>query len=328
LTTEIDQIVERFKAEQSTFKRVAGTVERRVRKIADENKIRCQISSRVKDSRSFQKKLLINHYAQPWDGVTDKIGVRAVVQVPSDVDLLCKAIAENYGSDNVRWIDDKRQGPPDQLAYSGVHMQVAATSQRAASQLDCEIQLRTAAQDAWSVISHKVLYKPAVALPPEMQRAAYRLVALVELFDTEVQRIMDSMASMPGSGVMDLVQLAELQFLPLAHSPSNMQLSTLILEAIQSSIRPNERMRYEEILTGFVTENESLLKHIYAEYGAHSVNGLVPDYVLFGQAESLIILERLNSKKHALVARWRKSDLPFSYLESLASAVGIDISDI
>lgn len=323
------EAVSRFSAERQRYQDAAEAVAARVRLAADGAKIHCTVTPRAKDVRSFHKKIFIKNYENPWKEVTDKAGVRAVVDVARNVDLLVEQLRAEFDGDLVR-VEDKREVlDPSHLAYSGVHVQVVAhhaTSDYEA--IECEIQIRTAAQDAWSVISHQLLYKPLLDLPPQLKHSIYRLVALVEMFDEEVQRVMDLLPGLPGSEVIDLLSIAEDKYLEVAHSPSNREVGVKILQSIADSIEPSERAHYAELLEAFVNSEHETLRSLFNDYGPHSVVSYVPSYLLFTQAESLIILERLNTRPFMLVAKWRESGLPFEYLEALAGAAGIPMPEL
>jgi hypothetical protein len=288
----------------------------------------CTVTARAKDVRSFHKKILAKRYNDPWRQMTDKAGVRAVVHKAKDVDRLLELLKQEFGADIIS-VEDKRQVlNPELLAYSGIHVQVVAEQETDDYEaIECEVQLRTAAQDAWSIVSHQLLYKPLLELPTQVQHSIYRLVALVELFDVEVQRVMDLLPTLPGAEVLDLLDIAESRFLSLAHSPSNKEVSIQILRAVAGSIDTSERQNYATLLDAFIDSERDKLTQLFEEYGAHSVVSYVPSYLLFGQAESLILLERLTAKPHALVALWRANDLPEEYLEALAGAAGIALPD-
>lgn len=324
----ISAAVERFTAEWDKFQGAADKVAGRVRAAADHAGISVAVSARAKDVRSFHKKIFIKGYGDPWAQVTDKAGVRAVVHKANDVDLLVSRLKCEFGPDLLS-VEDKREvRDPAILSYSGVHVQVVAERESDLREvIECEIQVRTAAQDAWSIVSHQVLYKPLLELPRKVQHSIYRLVALVEMFDEEVQRVMNMLPELPGAEVLDLLEVAEDKFLALAHSPSNREVSVRIIQAIADSFEEPERRDYGAILEAFIDSERYRLQLLYEEYGAHSVVSYVPSYLLFGQAESLILLERLTIKPHALVARWRESDLPDEYLEALAGAAGIALPD-
>ena len=321
----IGEAVARFTAESGQYEEAAQDMGRRLREVADAARIKCSVSARAKDPRSFHKKIIVKKYFNdPFAQVTDKCGVRVVVQAPRDVDSLCNALEVELGDDLLH-IEDKREViDPTRLGYSGVHVQTRAHSPTL-GEVECEVQLRTAAQDAWSIVSHQILYKPILELPTDMQHRAYRLVALVEMFDEEVQRLMDAADTAPGSEVADLLGVAEDAYLGLAHSPSNPELSVIVLQGVADAFSESERKNYSDLLQAFVEAERPKLESLFREYGPHSDVSYSPDYVLFGQAESVILLERLTAKPHLLVAKWRESGLPDSYLEGLAGAAGMSL---
>jgi hypothetical protein len=148
------------------------------------------------------------------------------------------------------------------------------------------------------------------------------------MFDEEVQRVMDFLPSLPGAEFLDLLGVAEDKYLEIAHSPSNKEVGVRILQSIAGSIDPSERAHYAELLEAFVNAEHETLSSLFSDYGPHSAVSYVPSYFLFSQAESLIILERLNTRPFMLVSKWRESGLPYEYLEALAGAAGIPIPDL
>ena len=65
----------------------------------------------------------------------------------------------------------------------------------------------------------------------------------------------------------------------------------------------------------------------FEDYGPHSQGANIADYILVGQAESLILLERLSARPHLLTAAWKASGLPDSFLTALADAYGYSLPD-
>jgi ppGpp synthetase/RelA/SpoT-type nucleotidyltranferase len=321
----VDQAVTKYKALFDRYERAAKDVSNLIKEIAAEKGISCRVSGRAKDVTSFHKKAIIKNYSDPWQMITDKAGVRAVLEKPSDVDELADAIKESQ-SFEVTSHEDKRQAiKPSELGYSGVHLQVFAPQEiEDEEQISCEIQLRTVAQDAWSIVSHKLLYKPVIELPRDQQRAIYRLVALVELFDEEVQRIIDSMPHLPGYENVDLIETAEQEYISLVKAPSNREFSAFILDKINPVFSERERRNYPEKLRKFVISESDRLTQIYKEFGPHSAMASVPSYSMFSQAESLIILERLSCCPMKLMDVWINAGLSAKILDPLAEALDID----
>lgn len=321
----LEQALARFGEERATFKRVAETVSGELQEICDRASLPCRVSGREKDIRSYHTKVIEKGYADPWGDVTDKAGARVILESAGDVDRARDAIVGALGARVLSEEDKRVVSSPDRLGYSGVHIQVSAEVE--ARTYECEVQLRTAAQDLWATISHKALYKPYVELSPDVQHAAYRLVAIVELFDEELQRIATSMSSDDGELASRIIPIVEGPFLTLAHAPSNRRLGKQILDALAPTFAPEEVDSYLEILTAYIAAEAEGLERVYRDYGPHSAVAYIPDYLLFSQAESLAVIERLSSKKHAVAEAWSGSGLPWSYLATLAAVTGLQLPD-
>lgn len=324
---ELSAAVARFAEARSRYAQAAELVRREIQSIADGARIRARTSCRAKDVRSFHKKIIEKGYRDPWVDVTDKAGVRVILDVAGDVDRLAVLIQAALG-DRVLRLEDKRMpGSPDRLAYSGVHVQ--AISDGGPEALEVEVQLRTGAQDLWSVVSHRLLYKPVVEMPAAAQHAAYRLVTLVELFDEEVERISVLAEELVQRLPVEerLLEVAEGHYLELAHSPSNRAIGQRLVGVLRATYEDHEWSSSIELLEAFVNAERSRLTRLFSEYGPHGPLGYVPDYLLFGQAESLVILERLEARRHAVVGAWRGSGLPHTYLATLAEAAGVALPD-
>lgn len=321
--------VAKYKEMQPRYVRAAKSVGDIIEGIANDRNIKCKVTGRAKDVPSLQKKAIIKQYADPWSQITDKAGVRAVLEVPRHVDALAEAIHKS-GAIQVVASEDKRQDmEPERLGYSGVHLQVLAPSEIDDQEaVECEVQLRTVAQDVWSIFSHRLLYKPVLELPKQRRRALYRLVALVELFDEEVQRALDALPGIPGYENIDLIEAAENEYIALVNATSNREFSAFVLERICDVIDGIERVTYPEKLHRYVAEHISTLKDAYRDYGPHSAMASAPQYALLGQAESLIILEMLSTRPFKLVQTWKDAGLPAMLLEPLLGIAGAEFLEI
>ncbi|PWJ51817.1 hypothetical protein SAMN06264364_12096 [Quadrisphaera granulorum] len=321
----LNEALERYTAERPRFQRAAEQVRVRLEHLAAENGLSCRVSAREKDPQGYMIKVVTKGYADAWGEVTDKAGARVIFDRPSHVDDFTKIIDEDPELAVIR-IEDKREiTDPERLAYSGVHIQVAVTADDGASEaIECEVQLRTAAQDIWSILSHKLLYKPIVELPREQQHAIYRLVALIELFDMEVERVMDALPQQPGYEYSEVLREVESDFLRLTESLSFRRLSIYILDSLQGVIPSDDS--YVTKVREYVAANEESLRSIYSDYGPHSDMSSSPDYALFGQAESLMLLERLDNDAFALLSAWNAAGLPEEWLRTLASVSDADIA--
>jgi ppGpp synthetase/RelA/SpoT-type nucleotidyltranferase len=323
----LDDALIRYKAERPRYARAAKAVKVELEEIARTSQIQVTVLAREKDVASYRAKVVEKGYEDAWGEVTDKAGARVIVSMPSDVDAFVTAIRES-GLNVLGEPEDKRVvTDPEKLSYSGVHVQVQAPAEDDDSEpIECEIQVRTAAQDAWSVVSHKLLYKPVVDLPKTEQHAIYRLVALMELFDLEVERVSSIIPSLPGFEFRDILATAEAEFLGLAHAQSYRPLSVQILDQLGSAV-PSDA-DYPARLHVFVEDHRDLLRDAIATYGPESELNTVYAYTLFSQAEFLIVLERLYDKPHAFAAAWKASGLPPQWIQSVATYCDTDLGEM
>jgi ppGpp synthetase/RelA/SpoT-type nucleotidyltranferase len=321
-----DEAIARYTTERPRFERAAKSVAAAVAEIAREAGISGRVSGRAKDVDSYRGKLALRKYQDSWRDVTDKCGVRIILERASDVDQLHRVI-DNDDRITVLGSEDKRQIlDPAKLEYSGVHLQVAAETESGDSeQIECELQLRTSAQDLWSVVSHSLLYKPAVLLPAAEQHAVYRLVALTELFDLEVERIMNVIPSLPGYELSPLLKLLENEFAGIAHSVGNKSLSIQILESL-AGLYPDIG-RSQDALAAFVDASREDLQELYARFGPGTDMAADFDYALFSQPESLLVLQQLETQPLALEAAWMDADLPRAWLTTLAAHGGMPLEN-
>lgn len=321
----LDEALVRWESESPRYRRAAERTAVAVNEIAAGLGLTITTTAREKDLSSYRGKVIVKGYEDAWGEVTDKAGARAIVSTPTDVDRLLSAILASQLQ--VVDVEDKRNPEnPDSLGYSGVHVQVVAPPEDGDLEpIECEIQIRTSAQDVWSVVSHKLLYKPVVDLPKADQHAIYRLVALIELFDQEVERVSERLRTVPGYELREILEVAEGEFQRLAQAASYRELSVRILDALRSVI-PTEG-DYGPQLRQWVTDHEDGLRDAIATYGPKSELARVYAYALFSQPEFFVVLERLDAVPSATEHAWRDAELPLEWLRAIATYSTAEVGD-
>ncbi|GAA2105150.1 RelA/SpoT domain-containing protein [Kitasatospora saccharophila] len=322
MTSTLEAARIRFISERDKYEETALSVAESIKQALREKHVVFQVSSRAKTVASFVKKALAKNYTDPWTGITDKAGVRIVFDMPASLDIGLQAVREVF-PDAV--IEDDRQvvGNEDRLKYPKVHAQVTLQSGDGTEGLSCEIQLRTAAQDLWSKMSHALLYKPTAPASADVRRSLYRLLALVELYDSEVERGMTAMANNPDYREAQLLQEAEAVFHTFVASDYQIALSQEVMPVL-SRLIDMDISTYRDKLTTFVSLNREKLIELYQEYGPESDSGKNGRFPLAGQPESVLIFERLTESPELLRSRWAR-DLPADWLTEIASVWGIDL---
>ncbi|KAA0085604.1 hypothetical protein CIW52_06850 [Mycolicibacterium sp. P9-64] len=305
---------QRFKEERPQFVLVAQRVEAEIRSLVGSHGLDCQVNGRAKDVASFASKCLLRGYADPWNQVTDKVGVRVIVSDPSNIDAVVSLLSERYETVRVENKNEELR-EHERIGYGGVHVQIRVNADADTVGGECEIQVRTAAQNVWSEMSHKLLYKPGVEPDPETQRALLRLAVLMEIFDEEVTRRVKLIVSSAGYPVHELINAAQAQFYRFADVKYDRALSMFILSEIAETLPSDLSPGYDTRLQAFADEHEVKLAGIFDRYRDSDSSQLVH------QPEAVIIFERLEADRHTLRAAWDER-LPSDELDILEAIWG------
>lgn len=279
---------------------------------------------RAKEISSFVKKL--RKYGDDcWDKTTDKVGAQIVLHTLSEVRHLREVL--EGGAEGLGYIEttDKSMytGDPRALRYTGVHVQIQLPDVSTSDDLpvECEIQLRTQAQDVWAYLEHGLIYKPLIDPSPAIARKIARLSVLVEMFDEEVDTVITELEQDPRYGSALLLHEAERWFLTFVSEPGERDLSLEVLDQIRPSIDVVDAVSYGPTLASFVAEHRTQIEDALRDYGSGSDYEGDFTYFLFSQPEALIIWERVESKPLALARTVRNTELEPA-VEALADVWG------
>ncbi|MFY1668993.1 hypothetical protein ACN27G_03390 [Plantactinospora sp. WMMB334] len=323
LTSKLEEARLRYVQERPIYESVAKAMAAEVRHEAYRKRLDCLVSSRAKEVSSFVKKALTDKRVQnPYDDVYDKAGVRVVVAHGFDIDVTLQILRELFGEPSYLADDRHEDLPEDQLRYPRIHAQmvvpeVLALSLNAGAPMSCEFQIRTEASNLWSRMSHSLLYKPEISLPKSVRRSLYRLLALIELFDSEVQRAVAAMKSDPDRELNQLVAQLERIFLAFCGADFNAHLTRDVAGLILQTLRPEVQADYCDVLAEFAKRKRLDLEATYRDYGPNSEPGRLGSYLLASQPESIAIFERLESAPRAISALWKKTDIPEDLLDQM-----------
>lgn len=162
-----------------------------------------QIAGRAKGVVSFADKIVKKaKYADPLRDITDLVGLRVIVHLPSEVDAVGRFIRDTFHIDEANSLDMLSRLGVDKFGYRSVHFIVEITPDKPAGVeipkaligRKAEIQVRTIAQHAWGDIGHDRLYKSDCEVSEYWRREANRVAALLEEADGEFQRLVDGVA--------------------------------------------------------------------------------------------------------------------------------------
>lgn len=300
----IDEDFKRYRREFQTFVEAAKKMKEELKQICKETGVIAVVSAREKSVSSFVKKVLVKdgYKDDPWKKTTDKVGARIIVETLADRDRIVAALVSSalQTSDPVDKEDEAR---PNEYFYPGIHIQtvIPGIELSDGERIECEIQVRTKAQDLWSVPSHKLIYKGVVTPETHTARRVWRLQALTSLFDDEVQRAVDEIQSKSGYEQYALISIAEDSYFKFVPIPGDSDLSYEVLLDLSDTLVPDGDLDiYRSRIEEFAKAENVRISGIYETYGESSDFADDPRYWLFTQPESILIFEGLHRRPSAM----------------------------
>jgi ppGpp synthetase/RelA/SpoT-type nucleotidyltranferase len=332
-TTTVDTvgIRSRYLEQMPRYERVASLVKGHLVAAAGRLGIEPNVAARAKQPVNLVVKAIKKHAEDPdkygddpLEAMGDRAGARVIVAYSSDADAIVDDLRDHF---DIIEVDEKREAlAPDRLGYLGTHVQIRlrpedlAEDDAALAGLECEVQIHTLAQHAWSTVSHPLLYKPAGAPPPvELQRRIYRATALVSLFDDEIATARDQIIGDPSyRAALMLDSLTKLCIDWCDLQPDDPEVSLEILRLVESAYKPEELDRVDDLLSQFVDERRDEISGVLELYEPNRD----ATEILF-RPEAAAIYERLVNRPQKLRAVWQNSDLPVDWLNEVSAAFGV-----
>jgi len=160
------------------------------------------IDYRVKDIKHFEEKISREGkaYNDPLRDITDICGIRIVTSRTTVVDKIIRVLKGELEIDEKNSVIKSQKLNIDQFGYLSSNLVVSLNHERTRltewkkyTDLKAEIQIRTQLQHAWAQISHKFDYKKSADMPAPLHRKLFRLSALFELADEELETISEKM---------------------------------------------------------------------------------------------------------------------------------------
>ncbi|MCT4654369.1 MAG: RelA/SpoT domain-containing protein [Cohaesibacter sp.] len=203
----------RWNAEKQSYRNWGDFVVDRVKKLISaeiaprdvDYFVRVPPIPRLKDDESLLQKAFHRGkpYKSPYDEIEDKVGVRFVLLLDTDIRRVAKAIeneTEVWTAVKARDHEEEIENKPYEFDYQSIHYVVRSVpetfwkGEKFPENLPCEIQVRTLLQHAYSEVVHDTLYKPSIKTTPQMKRSAAKSMALLEATSDYFERLNDLIA--------------------------------------------------------------------------------------------------------------------------------------
>jgi ppGpp synthetase/RelA/SpoT-type nucleotidyltranferase len=265
------EFLKRWSEEKSLYEAwalfVSQEIERRlVAKIAPtplEYFLKVPTIPRLKGDTSLIDKAFYRNktYNNPYEDITDKVGLRYVVLLTIDIDQFSSIIEHPECEPFWEWSKDKdyeeeRLAKPLEFSYQSVHYVLRSKSglnfgdQSIPADLTCEVQIRTLLQHAHSELTHDTLYKPKTTAKPSVKRTVAKSMALIEATDEFFVSAMNDLAkaSKPQQQLFDYLCSAYKR--GTGREPGQERSNQLVIDVFIDHLPQDPIGRIEVFLTG------------------------------------------------------------------------------
>lgn len=235
--------------------------------------IKIPVSARVKDNTSIIQKAFYRgkKYENPFDDITDKVGIRFVVLLLEDIEVI-KNIIENssiweYSKD--RDFEDERNEKPTLFEYQSVHYILKNKNEINEDDIvipkdtPCEVQIRTLLQHAYSELTHDTIYKPKQQAEPVIHRLVARSMAMIETTDCIFKEVNDKMNEKEYKLPSDLLPVITDEYTKIKSPEIHKGLNDSIIDAYLDVVKGIDVEELKEFISKY---NKMLAKQITIKY--------------------------------------------------------------
>lgn len=280
-----------------------------------------EVSARAKDSDSFVKKALRKGYDDPMRAIGDKAGARLILPFARDrqrVVQTCEEVLELSDPEDKRGVLGS-----ERIGYLGLHYsaqlrpEALGESQSDLAGLRTELQIHTKAESAWATAAHDSLYKAVVDVPDGVARRLYRLAALAEIFDDQVEQFLFELHELPDFAILDAILPAlDRLLLRFTHRAGDRGLSALLVPRLATLYDEPAPRIVPERIRPFVESNEEQISELYRRH-----DGDARANPLLYQPEGLMLFERIEVDPYRLLSAW-PAEVDVEPLRRLALLLG------
>ena len=207
------------------------------------------MQSRVKDWSSLSEKLEnIRFDIKSVKDIQDLVGIRLILLFKRDLDRAVEVITNTLKV--IQQYNTSERLKDDQFGYSSIHiiaeipdMWINVPTFANQQGLKVEIQIRTVAQHIWAASSHILQYKQKQAVPSSILRSIYRVSALLETIDLELERVLTE---------RDSYRLTLES--PIDEQSQNASLNVDLLEKILDELLPPENKSTDEDFSDLLSD--------------------------------------------------------------------------
>lgn len=266
------------------------------------------VSGRVKTHRSVLGKVYKNASSpRSWESLGDLVALKAIFPTKRGAALFTDLLESQH-----QWSPalDRRVSAPNELKYESNQFDLSDPGivDSEDTPIKVEVQVRTAASDAWYIVDHRVRYKGPIELTSDLERRMLRLIVLAELFDSEVDLMLNELGSRPESEATRVYENLTTMLDGLIDGHSRATRPTGLFETLLGAYQDQERPRVVELVKAFVDANAGSIAETIRRHAYGSEDFVESRDWLYLEPEALIVAERASAKPAKFGATIQGSD--------------------
>ncbi|MBT2518237.1 RelA/SpoT domain-containing protein [Streptomyces sp. ISL-90] len=306
-----EALYEAYRAEEANYAEAARTYKTTLRRLLERGGvIDCSVKARAKSAVELYKKQRRKRYEDPWSECPDLVGARIVVPTPGTMSAVVATLKASEEFSTFEIEDQREEAKPNEIRYLGLHVHLGATgvANSRGEPIQCELQVRTIAQDAWSVTDHRYVYKKPIDISDELRRVFNRLLVLTELFDSELQRGVEAVSKLATFRCFELSRYLEATLTTLGPPPGDFE-STFetTQQLVEANLGSPEELR--ELVVDYMEAHIDDVEHVLGEIGPDSPAFDISNHWLTTQGEILVLMALLDKDEYTLGNKLAGSDL-------------------
>jgi putative GTP pyrophosphokinase len=217
-------------------------------------------------------------YTDPYREIEDKVGIRFVVLLTTDINIIQDVIqtSDLWIPSLDRDFEAERESRPLEFTYQSKHFVLkAATDTLAADGVlipagtPCEVQLRTLLQHAHSELTHNNIYKRPTgsAISKKVERTVAKSMALIEAVD---DYFLSAMGDLAAASEIERAALRTLSIIfseRVGYQPNTDNTNALVLQEFRDILDETLRARVIQMLDA----NPGIVDAIKKRYDSHYI---------------------------------------------------------